>query len=573
MPSLIEPRNLASLRLAGVAVLVGAAGGTGAILFWLVVGWIQHALFGAGPENLHSVAAGLPWWQVLLAPALGGLLIGLFVHRYLHEQRPHGVADVIESAALRGGHISPTNGLAAAAVAAASIGVGASVGREGPIVHVGATLGSWIGRRLRIPQGQIRRLIGCGTAAAVAASFNAPIAGAVFAIEVVVGKYSLYTFAPIAISAIIGTSISRLYFGADPAFSIPEHAVTSIGEIPVYALLGVVSALVAAAFLLSIEYGQRLFERSRCPPRFRPAVAGLAVGAMAIAVPQVLGVGYETTSAALDESLTLGPLLVILVAKLVASGLCLGGGFGGGVFSPSLFLGALTGGAFGVLVELVYPSLSAGFSAYAVVGMGAVAGAVLGAPLSTTLIVFEMTGDYALTMAVMLATIISSILVNDAWGRTFFQWQLGARGIDLSFGHTEQLAKQVLMGDLMSRDVTLLPDSSGREEIVAALGRDGPVYVVRGENEEFVGVITYDALLKAGDADVGAGELAQSVGALGVTDDLVTAIARTSAEEATAFPVVAAEGGVAGYVTVKKIMNAYQGILDRVVREERSFGD
>jgi len=331
------------------------------------------------------------------------------------------------------------------------------------------------------------------------------------------------------------------------------------------------SAAVAIAFLKSVELGQRMFDRMRCPERFRPAVAGLGVGALAIVVPQVLGVGYETTSLALDELLSLDLLLAILIAKLIASGLSLGGGFGGGVFSPSLFLGAMVGGAFGALVDLVYPEASAGYSAYTIVGMGAVAGAVLGAPLSTTLIVFEMTGDYALTLAVMLATITSSIIVNDVWGRTFFRWQLEKRGIDLSFGQAEQLASQLRMRELMSRDVTVVDASARRPELADALRKGAPVYVL-GEDGTFAGMIDWQSISDA-DTEATAGELAGHVPTLSTDDDLVRAIALSGSERATAFPVMeqGEAGTIAGFVTVKKIMNAYQGVLDRVVREERSF--
>lgn len=564
----------AAFKFSGVAIIVGIAAGTGAIVFWTTVEQVQRLLFAGDPLNLHSVAASLPWWQLLVVPALGGLVIGLFVERFLLERRPHGVVDVIQAAALRGGRIPSGNGLAAAAVNAASIGCGASVGREGPIVHLGATLGSWIARKASIPQGRVRRLIGCGVAAGIAASFNAPIAGAVFAIEVVVGKYTLHTFAPIALSTIAGTSISRLYYGNEPAFSMPAHAATSIGEIPVYAALGIVSAAVAIAFILSVDLTDKLFTRAGCPRRFRPAIAGLGVGAIAIGVPQVLGVGYETTSAALNEALSLEWLAFILLAKLLASGLSLGGGFGGGVFSPSLFVGAMAGGAFGGILELLYPGGASGYSAYTVVGMGAVAGAVLGAPLSTTLIVFEMTGDYALTLAVMLATIISSVLVNDVWGRTFFQWQMAERGVDLTLGHTEQLAMQVRVDDLMRRDPVLLPGTATGSEALTALRAGTPVYVVDAEDGTYLGALDHEAVLQTGSDRLTAAELAVPAPSLRSGDDLASAVARCGSDSAVALPVLSDEDRtVAGYVTVKRIMNAYQGILDRVAREERSFGD
>ncbi len=566
--------HLASLKLAGIAVLVGAAAGGGAIAFWAAVAQLRGLLFGAGPQEMYSIASGLPWWKLLLWPSAGGLLIGLFIHRFMLERRPQGVADVIEAAAIRGGHLSLKNGIAAAFASAASIGVGASVGREGPVVHLGATFGSWIARKMNIPQGQIRRLIGCGVAAGIAASFNAPIAGAIFAIEVVIGKYTLHTFAPIAISTVIGTSVARLYYGSDPAFTIPTHAVTAFNEIPVYALLGVISAVTAIAFLSCISATQNIFDRLQCPPKFRPAVAGLCVGALAMYTPQVLGVGYETTSAALNEALPVTLLIILLATKLLAAGISLGGGFGGGVFSPSLFLGAMSGGAFGAIWESFSSQAAGGYSAYTIVGMGAVAGAVLGAPLSTTLIVFEMTGDYPLTLAVMLAVIISSILVNDVWGRSFFQWQLQRRGVDLIAGSVEQLGMQLRMNQLMSRKVKTLSAGADRAEVIDALHGGAPVYVL-DDDQSCLGAISALSLLQSDSESVTAADLAESLPTLTINDNLITAIALSGAHDAISFPVLSDDdkGKVIGFVTVKRIMSAYQGLLDRVAKEEHSFTD
>jgi len=568
-------RSLASLKLAGIAAMVGAAAGGGAIVFWMAVAEMRRLLFGAGPQNLYSIASNLPWWKLLLWPTAGGLLIGLFIHRFMQEQRPHGVADVIEAAAIRGGHLSPKNGFAAALVSAASIGCGASVGREGPIVHLGATLGSWFARKTHIPQGQIRRLIGCGVAAGIAASFNAPIAGAVFAIEVVIGKYTLHTFAPIAISTVIGTSVARFYYGAEPAFTIPVHTITSFDEIPVYALLGVISAVTAIAFLSCISTTQRLFERLHCPTKFRPAIAGLLVGMLAIFTPQVLGVGYETTSAALHEALPLTLLVILIVTKLLAAGISLGGGFGGGVFSPSLFLGAMTGGAFGTLWESFSSQTAGGYGPYTIVGMGAVAGAVLGAPLSTTLIVFEMTGDYPLTLAVMLAVITSSILVNDVWGRSFFQWQLQSRGVDLIHGSVEQLGMQLRMEQLMSATVTTLSSAATLEQVRTAVDGEREVYVLDDNDQSLLGSVPVKKLLQAHDAELFAADLVEPLPTLISSDNLVTAIALCNTCDAVSFPVLSDDdsGKVIGCVTVKRIMYAYQGLLNRVAKEEHSFTD
>ncbi len=568
-----KTRSLAALKLAVVASMIGAAAGGGAIVFWMLVTRIQGLLFGAGPQNLHTIASGLPWWQLLLLPTAGGLVIGLFIHRFMLEKRPRGVADVIEAAALQGGYMSQRNGFAAALVSAASIGCGASVGREGPIVHLGATLGSWIANKTAIPQGQMRRLIGCGVAAGIAASFNAPIAGAIFAIEVVVGKYTVHTFAPIALSTVIGTSVSRIYYGAEPAFAIPAHAVTSFAEIPIYALLGLISAGIAIAFLLCISATQAAFDRVHCPLKYRPAVAGLLVGGLAIYTPQVLGVGYETTSAALHEALPLTLLAVLVVTKILAAGISLGGGFGGGVFSPSLFLGAMSGGVCGTIWESFSTGASGGYGAYTIVGMGAVAGAVLGAPLSTTLIVFEMTRDYPLTLAVLVAVIVSSTLVNDVWGRTFFQWQMKQRGIDLTVGRTEQLCRQLRIENLMSVAFTVVSGTASLAEISAALEKGAPVYVTGDGGQPFSGLITFEMIRDADNEEIRAADLARPVPTMQTSDSLATAIALTRSQDSVLFPVLSDDEHhqIVGVVSMKKIMNAYQSVLDRVGREDHSF--
>jgi len=338
-------------------------------------------------------------------------------------------------------------------------------------------------------------------------------------------------------------------------------------------LLGIISAGIAIAFLLCISGTQALFDKLRCPPEYRPAVAGLLVGILAIYTPQVLGVGYETTSDALSEALPLTLMAILLITKLLASGISLGAGFGGGVFSPALFLGAMSGGVCGTIWESFSTGAAGGYSAYTIVGMGAVAGAVLGAPLSTTLIVFEMTRDYPLTLAVLIAVIMSSTLVNDVWGRTFFQWQMKQRGIDLTVGRAEQLCMQLHMEDIMSTNITVISATADLNDISAALKKGAPVYVTDLDGQSFFGVITFEDLHEVDKEQTQAAGLARSVPTMLESDNLATAIAMTSSQDVVSFPVLSdpEERGIAGFVTVKKIMNAYQGVLDRVVREDHSF--
>jgi CIC family chloride channel protein len=238
------------LVLGLLSTIVGAIGGLAAIAFRTVIDTIQFFGFGSAPDQIASAAASLEWWHVLAVPTFGGLLVGLFVHRFMPEGRPQGVAHVIEAAALRGGQMSLMVGVRAALVSAASIGFGASVGREGPVVHLGASLASWTAQALHLDRSRTRTLLGCGVAAAVAASFNAPIAGVFFALEVVVGHYALSAFAPIVIAGVFGTLISRMHYGDFPAFVLPQaHSIGTVWEFPAFMILGLVSALAAVLFM------------------------------------------------------------------------------------------------------------------------------------------------------------------------------------------------------------------------------------------------------------------------------------------------------------------------------------
>jgi len=434
-----------------LAVVIGVTSGLAAIGFRYAIDYVQRLGFGFGGEQVATLAGALPGWRILLVPLLGGLAVGLLVHFFMPGRRPRGVADVIEANALRGGRMSLIDGLRAAVVNAISIGSGASVGREGPVVHLGASLGAWVSKRLHLRRTSSRTLLGCGVAAAVAASFNAPIAGTFFALEVVVGHYALTAFAPIVIASVIGTMVSRMHYGDFPAFILPEvPGVASFWEFPAFALLGCVAAVIAIMFMRLVFLTEDVLDKTALPRWARPALGGLALGVIALAFPQVLGVGYEATDAALSGLYPLWLLIALVVLKTAATGISLGCGFGGGVFSPSLFIGAMLGGAYGMIATQAFPELSSGHGAYTIIGMGAVAGAVLGAPISTILMVFELTNDYAITIAVMIATSTASIITHQYQGHSFFTWQLARRGLKLKGGQDVGLLSEIKARDVMS---------------------------------------------------------------------------------------------------------------------------
>ncbi|MDJ0686127.1 MAG: chloride channel protein [Alphaproteobacteria bacterium] len=395
---------------------------------WLIDLTIFAAYWGKTTDLLEAASTAV-WWHMLLVPALGGLLIGWFVHRFALERRVQGVPDVITASIRDAGKLPPRALLPAALASAASAGVGASVGREGPMVHLGASLGSWIAQRLKLTPYDTRTLLACGVASGVAASFNVPVGGAVFAFEICLRRYSIQRLAPVAIAAVTGTALNRYAFGDFPAWRVEEQILISNWEFPAFALLGAICALLGLAVIRLTALVKAAHARLSIHPILRPALAGLALGAIALIFPQVLGIGYEATSEALRGAYPLGLLAMLLVAKVAATALSLGSGFGGGVFSPSLVIGAFAGGVFGGLATLAFPEYSSGPTAYMVVAMAATAGALLGTPFAKVIIIFEMVNSYPVALGVLVATVISSIILNDVWRTNFFRAGVEALGL------------------------------------------------------------------------------------------------------------------------------------------------
>ena len=567
-------------RIAVLSIAIGLAAGYGGIAFRLAIDAVQKLFYGSATAKLASLAAGLPWWHILLAPALGGLLIGLFRHFLVPDRRFHAVADVIEAAALKGGRIRLRDGLVAAVGSAASLGMGASAGREGPVVHLGATIASFTGQVLGLRRSATVTLLGCGVAAGIAASFNAPIAGVFFALEVVVGHYGLTAFAPVVLASVMGTIVTRIHFGDFPAFDVASHAIVTFWEMPAFALLGILCAGVAWAFMASIFKVADTVRTLRVPPVVSPAIGGLAVGAIAIALPEVLGVGYEATDLALHGQLAFSMLLALAIAKTLATALTLGSGFGGGVFSPSLFVGAMVGGAFGIAAAAIHPEGASSASIYAIVGMASVAGAVLGAPISTILIVFELTGNFDLTIAVMIGAALASLITNHMLGTSFFHWLLRYRGIELSGGRARQLLKGMHVQDIMASAYVTLPVDADSDAIRREL-RLNPRgnFIVLDAERRLAGVLTLEDLrpLLYGEEDdemrtADAGSLMHAT-PITVTpeDDLATALDRMEASDDDFLPVVRGPDDlrVAGVLKQRDLTLAHNRALAEASMEAR----
>jgi CIC family chloride channel protein len=437
---MLRHRGPGQIQFWFIALAVGVAAGFAALFFRKGINALQTFLYGTEDVRLlHSFAESLPWYMVLTIPIVGGLIVGVILHFFTKDGRARSVADVIHGAAMHDGRVETKAGLASALASMITLGSGGSTGREGPVVHLAAVISTWVNRRILADGITGRDLLGCAVAAAVSASFNAPIAGALFALEVVLRHFAVHAFAPIVIASAAGTVINRLEFGGVVEFSLGTvNEVQFYQELPAYLMLGLVSGLVAVALMRAIflaeDFATEVQSRLSIPRWLRPAIAGAMLGGIAIYFPHIIGVGYETTFLALNGQILLWEAIVFAIIKTAAVAITMAGRMGGGVFSPSLMIGALTGLSFGLIATSIFPDVSGSISIYALAGMGAVAAAVLGAPISTTLIVFELTGDWQTGLAVMVAVSLSTALSSQLVDRSFFLTQLERRNIHLAAG-------------------------------------------------------------------------------------------------------------------------------------------
>ena len=433
-----------------LALLAGLLTAAAAIVLRIGIALVQWPWVGTMTENVASAAAALPDWMVFLGPTCGGIVVGLFLHHLQPGKRAGGIADVIEARHDDRIGLGFRAGMGSALISILSLGSGASAGREGPVVHLGATISSAICNAFALPASARRTLVACGAAGAISASFNTPIAGILFAHEVILRHYAMSALTPITIASVSGAVLTRLWFGEAAAFIVPPYQITSYWEFPAFALLGIVCGVVAILFQFALIGTDWVARNIPMKLWLRPVIGGAMVGGIGLAFPQILGVGYEGTDQALHQQLPLLTLIALMAAKTAATAITLASRFGGGIVAPSLFLGAMAGGAYGLFAAAVFPELASGQGLYSILGMGAVAAAVLGAPVSTAVMVFELTGGYALAMALLLSVALASGITLAIHGRSYFHWQLEMRGVVIQDGLHQHLVRTVHVRDFMT---------------------------------------------------------------------------------------------------------------------------
>ncbi|EAT12889.1 chloride channel protein [Bermanella marisrubri] len=416
------------------------------VLFGSVVGVVSAIfadLFVYGFKYLNQILnisaasqhESISFWWILLVPCIGGLVVGLF-NRYINPDKPQGPPDVIAAAQLGHSQVPFKSGMSTALASFMSLGSGASVGGYGPIVHLGATLGVAFRKFAYGGGGHIANIgIGCGVAGAIAAAFNAPLAGMFFAHEVVLRHYSLRAFAPITVSATMGYIVTAVILERPPLFQIDQIGHLNAWEYSSFMLIGVTGAMLAVVFMRTLLKSQKIAQGLNMPNTLKPALAGFALGLVALQLPELLGLGTALLqSAMIPESIEAPQMAMLLVGKLVVTAMCLGFGFVGGVFSPSLVIGVLFGSLVGLVLAPIMPGAADSLGVFAICGMAAVTTAVIGAPISTILIILELTRNYELTTAVLLSVVFSNLVSYRLFGRSFFDHVLEKRGLDLTKG-------------------------------------------------------------------------------------------------------------------------------------------
>ena len=568
----MKPVNLIAhlLRIAILGVVLGAVAATFAAAFVEAIKWLgAHLYTTAQSRDALDAQFKFSAWLFLL-PALGGLAVGLLL-KFAVDARAHGPADVIYAA--QSDKLMPTrSGLVVALSAVIGAGGGASIGQYGPLVHLGGTVGSAIARIGKI---EPALGIGCGVAAGIACAFGAPIAGIIFAHEVVLRHYSLRAFAPITVAAVTGFFVAEHVFHREPLFQVATAHAVYAHEFAAFVAIGALGALVSMLYMHAILFARRIAKLLPAPNWIKPALAGLAVGIGAQWVPEILGVGGETLRAAITPgAYGAAQLAVILAAKIIATGLCMGFGFAGGVFSPALLIGILFGAIVGHGAEALYGGLYSDLGFYAVCGMAAVTGPVIGAPLATILIVFELTHNYELTVAVMISVAFANLVACRLFGRSLFDRELATRGFDLSAGRDKLRLSQRNISAQLSDDFLRTTIGAPLTEIKRAMRRAEcfEAHVV-DQHGVYVGVLALPQLLNAEQAGQQHLDRAQiDTDALRFVDSMSVWAAMEAMKQfvGMSIAVVDARGQLRGVVHESSLVAAYLKITQQSRAEEHA---
>jgi chloride channel protein, CIC family len=565
-----------------VAVFVGLVTGYVAVLFHEAIRIISSILFEG------TTAVGLPslnnYPRILLLPlipAAGGLFVGLYNSSVAKTKPEHGLASVIKSVAQKEGKIPRKSWIHKTITSVVSIGTGGGGGREAPIAQVGASIGSTVAQLLKFSPGRTRTLLGCGAAAGLSAVFNAPIGGVMFAVEVILGDFSVKTFSPIVVAAVVSTVLSRSYLGNFPTFQVHEYSLVSNTELVLYFVLGVLAGLSAVLFIRTFYFIEELLKkfelRFRIPAWAMPAIGGLLCGLVSMWVPELYGFSYDVINRALTGSETWDNMIAVYFLKPVVAAFTVGSGGSGGMFAPSMKMGAMLGGMYGKVVNNLFPGLTAASGAYALVGMGALTAGIMRAPLTVILILFEITGQYEIVLPIMFAAVTSALVARLAYPYTMETYILEKEGVRVGFGIALTIAGNISVLDVMTKNFMSFTNFTRAETIIEAFHNtlESNFFITTADGV-FVGMIGLEEMSILMKERAGFGMIAEdlvrkNVTTLYDTSKLDEALKIFEITDYTYLPVVSSESGqLLGVVKQDDTFAYYRKQMNMIATDEQA---
>ena len=576
-----------------LSVLIGAATGLAAVIFIKLIHIIQYFCY----ITLPKLIPGPSIYLFLILPVIGALLVGPLI-QFAKEAKGHGVPEVMQALILHGGRIRARVAAAKIVASALCIGTGGSAGREGPIVQVGSALGSTIGQILSLSDERIRNMVACGAAAGIAATFNAPIAGVIFAIEVLMSGLQVRAFGNVVIAAVSSSIVSRIFLGASPAFAVPTYGLVSPLSLILYLLLGLLSALVGVMFIRMLDFSERRFDAWDFPQFFKPAVGACGLGITGViymlilngyglpspqenngllnAMPHMYGSGFGVIETAIQGNGSFWLLLALVFLKPIATSFTLGSGNSGGVFAPSLFIGAMFGATMGQIFEILFPSISGSSGAYALVGMAAVFAATARAPLTAILIVFEMSNDYLIILPLMVAGISACYFAQWIHPESIYTLKLSKRGIRFSEGRDMDIMQGVKVNEVMKVHPKTIHKDRPLTELFALFQESNLLgFPVMKDDSKLYGIVTLQDLHRA-QSNEGFSSRNMTVEDVAIVDPITifpdepiwVAIQKMAPRDLARLPVVSRDGTgkLLGVISRSDILRAYDV---GIVRKQR----
>lgn len=542
------------------SVVVGLGAGFGAIAFRWLIAQFSHLYFTDGGTILRFLGK----YYVVIIPALGGLIVGPLTYFFAREAKGHGVPEVISAVVRNGGKIKPKVAVVKALASSVCIGSGGSVGREGPIIQIGSAIGSTLGQIFRLTEDKTKTLVACGAAGGIAATFNAPLGGIFFALEVILREYGLRNFSSVVLSSVTATVISRHYFGDTPTFHMPPFELYGVGDLPYYFIFGFFAAFAAWLFIKVLYKSEDVFDTIKMPEYLKPAFGGLFIGIIGLYFPQVFGVGYDSIEGAIYNKMALWVIIALVFLKIIATSITLGSGGSGGIFAPALFIGAMLGESFGHAATNLIPSFVIPPGAFALVGMAAVFAGAAQAPISAIILLFEMTGNYQILPPLMVTCVVSVFIVR--WMSTYsiYTLKLIRKGIDLEKLQQEDIMENISVSDAIIENAITVSenDIAGNVGLMIKFTNHRG-FPVLNEKGKLVGMITrqdINRVLRANKASVPVAQVMTRNLVVAYPEENLKAVLHKMAERNIGrIPVVMRENPdcLLGLITRKSLIHAY----------------